>query len=162
MILLFLLLSIGDKCLFTKQCKRDDLLSFFPISWVNTLLLCPLSDVPPYTIFLLPGISVHDQASPSSLILQNVSLATSGRFKCEVSGGPPRSVDWYLISSPQLAGWHFLYSTGFPLTRRSPRSRLLVRRNTSWNYKIFFKIILDLPKSGPSIRGVVSRHGSSP
>ena len=48
------------------------------------------SESPPYTIFLLSGISVDDVSTPTHIILKNVSLLTSGRYKCEVSGGPPR------------------------------------------------------------------------
>jgi len=45
---------------------------------------------PPVTIFLIPGITVDDLSSPTHIIIKNVSLATSGSVKCEVSGGPPR------------------------------------------------------------------------
>ena len=48
------------------------------------------SESPPYTIFLLSGISVDDVSTPTHIILKNVSLLTSGQYKCEVSGGPPR------------------------------------------------------------------------
>ena len=52
--------------------------------------LSSFSESPPYTIFLLSGISVDDVSTPTHIILKNVSLLTSGRYKCEVSGGPPR------------------------------------------------------------------------
>lgn len=48
------------------------------------------SDSPPYTIFLVPGIEVDDLSSPTNIILANVSLLTSGTYKCEMSEGPPR------------------------------------------------------------------------
>ena len=71
-------------------------------------------DVPPYTIFLLTGLTVHDQASPTAMILQNVSLATSGRFKCEISGGPPRSADIQCYNSLVSGLVTFLSQTRFP------------------------------------------------
>ena len=61
-------------------------------------------DLPPYTIFLLTGLTVHDQASPTNMILQNVSLATSGRFKCEISGGPPRFLTDETVTEVQVVG----------------------------------------------------------
>ena len=76
-------------------------------------------DVPPYTIFLLPGLTVHDQASPTNMILQNISLATSGMFKCEISGGPPRSHIYHTTQTSHT----FSYQPGSPLTRLSPRYR---------------------------------------
>lgn len=48
------------------------------------------TDSPPYTIFLVPGIEVDDLSTPTNIILTNVSLLTSGTFKCEISGGTPR------------------------------------------------------------------------
>ena len=48
------------------------------------------ADSPPFTIFLVAGISVSDLSTPTNIILSNVSLETGGKFKCEVSGGPPR------------------------------------------------------------------------
>ena len=50
------------------------------------------ADTPPYTIFLVSGISVDDLSSPTNIILKNTSLDTSGQYKCEVSGGPPRYI----------------------------------------------------------------------
>ena len=67
-----------------------------------------MSDVPPYTIFLLPGITVHDQASPTAMILQNVSLATSGKYKCEISGGPPRFPTDETLTEVQVVGGQVL------------------------------------------------------
>ena len=67
-------------------------------------MYCTVLDVPPYTIFLLPGITVHDQASPTALILQNVSLRTSGSYKCELSGGPPRFPTDETVTEVEVVG----------------------------------------------------------
>ena len=53
-------------------------------------LLTVVTDSPPYTIFLVPGIEVDDMSTPTNIVLKNVSLDTSGQYKCEVSAGPPR------------------------------------------------------------------------
>lgn len=45
---------------------------------------------PQVTIFLLPGVVLADNSSPTRLGLKNTSLATNGIFKCEISAGPPR------------------------------------------------------------------------
>ena len=66
--------------------------------------LYAMLDVPPYTIFLLTGLTVHDQASPTAMILQNVSLATSGKYKCEISGGPPRFPTDETLTEVQVVG----------------------------------------------------------
>ena len=61
-------------------------------------------DTPPYTIFVVSGIQLDDASTETRLLLRNASLATSGRYKCEVSGGPPRSVQYSTVQ----------YSTGPP------------------------------------------------
>lgn len=48
------------------------------------------SEDPPIRIFPLRGLIVDDFSSKTHLLVKNVSLETSGKFRCEVSGGPPR------------------------------------------------------------------------
>lgn len=50
----------------------------------------PRDSSSPVTIYPLDGVSVSPRASPTLLVLDKVSSATNGVFKCEVSGGPPR------------------------------------------------------------------------
>ena len=44
----------------------------------------------PITTYFVRGVRVSESSSPTLLIIKNVSAETSGVFKCEVSGGPPR------------------------------------------------------------------------
>ncbi|XP_055614082.1 uncharacterized protein LOC129760466, partial [Uranotaenia lowii] len=47
-------------------------------------------DNPPAQIFLLTGVSVYLQNSTANrIVLNNVTLATSGRYRCEVSAEAP-------------------------------------------------------------------------
>ncbi|XP_023339970.1 uncharacterized protein LOC111710153 [Eurytemora carolleeae] len=42
------------------------------------------------SIYPLDGLNVDDYSSKTHILVKNVSLATSGNFKCEISGGGPR------------------------------------------------------------------------
>ena len=68
-------------------------------------------DTPPYTIFVVSGIQLDDASTETRLLLRNASLATSGRYKCEVSGGPPRSVQYSTVQYSTVQYSIVQYST---------------------------------------------------
>ena len=47
------------------------------------------SDNPSLTVFVTPGIQVHESSHPGEIVLNNVDNDTAGRFKCEISGDGP-------------------------------------------------------------------------
>ena len=47
---------------------------------------------------------MDDLSSPTHIILNNISLSTSGRYKCEVSGGPPRFQTDESVTELQVVG----------------------------------------------------------
>ena len=86
---------------------RPGILQIYPRRFVENhalLLLTACLDSPPYTLFLLSGLVVDDLSSPTHIILNNISLATSGRYKCEVSGGPPRFQTDESVTELQVVG----------------------------------------------------------
>ena len=86
---------------------RPGILQIYPRRFVENqdlLLLTAYLDSPPYTLFLLSGLVVDDLSSPTHIILNNISLATSGRYKCEVSGGPPRFQTDESVTELQVVG----------------------------------------------------------
>jgi len=60
------------------------------------------SDNPPIRIFSMQGLKVDDLSSQTHLRVENVSLESSGSFKCEVSGGPPRFQTAVLVSRVEV------------------------------------------------------------
>ena len=76
--------------------------NYFSLADNNSHNHCP--DSPPYTLFVLSGLTVDDLSSPTHIILNNISLATSGRYKCEVSGGPPRFQTDESVTELQVVG----------------------------------------------------------
>jgi hypothetical protein len=71
------------------------------------------------SIYPLAGLNVDSYSSKTHIIVKNVSLETSGNYKCEVSGGGPRYPTAVLNSQV---------------------------------------VVVELPKSGPSISGVQARY----
>ena len=48
------------------------------------------SEEPHTTVFIVPGMELVEDTTPTKVILNNVGPETGGLFKCEVSEGPPR------------------------------------------------------------------------
>ena len=72
------------------QTSQTSALSQRCVSKIVAMLRHISQQSPPFTIFLVAGITVSDLSTPTNILLSNVSLDTGGQYKCEVSGGPLR------------------------------------------------------------------------
>ena len=65
---------------------------------------------------------MDDLSSPTHIILNNISLATSGSYKCEVSGGPPRFQTDESVTELQVVGKSVSQPVSQPVSQSASQS----------------------------------------